>query len=501
MVDQEENPLAGNDPADDGELSGQLADGSGESGQDAEHFLSDEQLAAYGCYTRPPTVDELDQFFVLDDEDRNLIGDKRGDANRLGFMLQLTTLRYLGKFLDDPLDVPVVVLDDVAAQLGIGDPSCAKAYSQRVNTKWEHQREIRRRTGWRDYAEGAAELAQWLDRRCWNTGETSAQLFYGAIGWLRQRQIELPGLARLMQDVSGTRSAAEARLRHELVSQINGRQATFLLSLLAGPNRRDLGRVFNEAPALYDRVRPGYPDELFADLVAITRMGERSSVLEVGCGTGQATRCLAGLGCSVTAVEPGAGMAVLARQRLATFGNVNVEESTFEEWEDRGRRFDVLVAASAWHWVDPSIGWRRAHDVLCSGGWMALLGNVVVRRPDEPEVYAETADLHERFSPGNPDWGHPPLEGDVRTTVQGWGLVEDPGSLFGPTVVRWYPTVQWFDGDGFADLLRSTSLYRRLGRHVREPLLDAVAERIRTRMGDRAARRYLSVLRVGRRIG
>jgi SAM-dependent methyltransferase len=268
---------------------------------------------------------------------------------------------------------------------------------------------------------------------------------------------------------------------------------------MAGPNRSDLGRVFNEVPELYDRVRPGYPDELFADLVTITRMDERSSVLEVGCGTGQATRWLAALGCSVTAIEPGVEMAALARQQLATLGNVTVETSTFEEWDDRGRRFDVLVAASAWHWVDPSIGWQRAHDVLYPGGWMALLGNVVVRRPEEPEVYAETADLHERFSPGNPDWGHPPLEDDVRTTDEGWGLVDDPGSLFGPTIVRWYPTVQWFDGNGFADLLRSTSLYRRLDRDVREPLLDAIAERIRTRMGDRAARRYLSVLRVGQR--
>jgi hypothetical protein len=51
----------------------------------------------------------------------------------------------------------------------------------------------------------------------------------------------------------------------------------------------------------------------------------------------------------------------------------------------------------------------------------------------------------------------------------------------------------------FADLLRSTSLYRRLGSDVRDPLLDAVAERIRTQMGDQASRRYLSVLRVGRR--
>jgi SAM-dependent methyltransferase len=269
---------------------------------------------------------------------------------------------------------------------------------------------------------------------------------------------------------------------------------------MAGPHRRELGQVFNEVPELYDRVRPGYPAELFADLVTITGMDQESSVLEVGCGTGQATRSLAALGCSVTAIEPGDGMAEVARERLATFGNVTVEASTFETWNDRGRRFDVLVAASSWHWVDPAVGWPRAHDVLHPGGWMALLGNVVVRRPGEPEMYAETADLHERFCPGNPDWGDPPTEEEVRTTEQGWGLVEHPSGQFGPTIVRWYPTVQSFTGDGFADLLRSTSLYRRLDRNVREPLLAAIAERIRTRMGDRAQRRYLSVLRLGQRL-
>jgi SAM-dependent methyltransferase len=99
---------------------------------------------------------------------------------------------------------------------------------------------------------------------------------------------------------------------------------------VTGPDRRDLGQVFNEVPELYDRVRPAYPDELFADLVAITGMDRQSSVLEVGCGTGQATRSLAALGYSVTAIEPGAGMAALARQRLAAFSNVEVENSTFD---------------------------------------------------------------------------------------------------------------------------------------------------------------------------
>src|SRR5688500_18512285 len=150
---------------------------------------------------------------------------------------------------------------------------------------------------------------------------------------------------------------------------------------MAGSHRRGLGQVFNDVPELYDRVRPGYPDELFADLATIAGIDEKASVLEVGCGTGQATRSLAALGCSVTAVEPGVGMAALARRRLADLGNVHIERSTFEEWDARGRRFDVLVAASAWHWVDPAVGWRRAHDPLRRDGWIALLGHVVVRRP------------------------------------------------------------------------------------------------------------------------
>ncbi|MEU8234070.1 methyltransferase domain-containing protein [Actinoplanes sp. NPDC048967] len=264
-------------------------------------------------------------------------------------------------------------------------------------------------------------------------------------------------------------------------------------------DRRQLGRVFNDVADLYDRVRPGYPDELFADLAALTGIHDGSPVLEVGCGTGQATRSLAALGCSVTAVEPGTELAAIARQRFAALGNVDVQTSSFEQWDARGDRFDAIVAATSWHWVDPSIGWPRAYDLVRPGGWMALLGHVVVRRPGEPEVYAATADLHERFSPGNPDWGHPPLEDEVRATDTGWGPVEGPGALFGAPIVRWYPTVQWFDGAGFADLLRSQSLCRKLDPHVREPLLDAVADRIRTDMGDRVSRRYLTVLRAGQR--
>src|SRR5215831_11424622 len=94
---------------------------------------------------------------------------------------------------------------------------------------------------------------------------------------------------------------------------------------MADAARQDLGRVFDEVPDLYDRVRPGYPGELFADLIAITGVDERSSILEVGCGTGQATRSLAALGMSVTAVERGAALAALARRLLDDLRNVEIE--------------------------------------------------------------------------------------------------------------------------------------------------------------------------------
>lgn len=254
----------------------------------------------------------------------------------------------------------------------------------------------------------------------------------------------------------------------------------------------ELGRVFDEVPELYDRVRPGYPAELFADLADLDGLGPGSSVLEVGAGTGHATVPLAALGCAVTALEPGPGLAAVARRRLANYPQVTVRTETFEEWDDRGERFDAVVAASSWHWVDPAIGWRRARAVLRPGGRLAVLGNVVYRRPDEPEMYAETADLHEQFAPGDPAWGHPPLEDQARAEEFAWS------PLFEPADVRWYPTVQWLDGVGFADLLRTNSPYRKLAPAVREPLLDAIADRIRTRLGDRLARRYLSVSRVGR---
>ncbi|WP_434974929.1 DUF4158 domain-containing protein [Streptosporangium saharense] len=106
-------------------------------------FLTDEQAGAYGRFVEEPTRPEMERFFYLDDVDRRLIGKRRGDHNRLGFALQMCTVRYLGLFLEDPLDMPWSVVAYVAEHLGVEDPSVVKRYTERQMTAYEHAWEIR----------------------------------------------------------------------------------------------------------------------------------------------------------------------------------------------------------------------------------------------------------------------------------------------------------------------------------------------------------------------
>jgi hypothetical protein len=160
-------------------------------------FLSDEQAAAHGRYAGPPSRVELERCFYLDDADKALIARRRGDHNRLGFALQAVTVRFIGTFLTDPLDVPAEVLDYVAEQLGIDDPSCASWYTEREKTRMEHAWEIQREYGLRDFADAEQELAEWIDARAWTTGDGPKAIFDGAVGWLRDRRVLLPGATTL----------------------------------------------------------------------------------------------------------------------------------------------------------------------------------------------------------------------------------------------------------------------------------------------------------------
>ena len=131
-------------------------------------FLTDAQVAAYGRFEGVPSRADLERFFFLDDAGKSLIGDRRGDHNRLGFMLQATTVRFVGLFLEDPLEVPWPVVEYLAGQLEI-DASCVKRYTERPKTVYEHAWEIRQAYGFRVFEDEqvTVEFRRFLDGRAW----------------------------------------------------------------------------------------------------------------------------------------------------------------------------------------------------------------------------------------------------------------------------------------------------------------------------------------------
>jgi SAM-dependent methyltransferase len=136
---------------------------------------------------------------------------------------------------------------------------------------------------------------------------------------------------------------------------------------------RQVAESFGADAERYDRGRPSYPGALVERIVAAS---PGPDVLDAGCGTGIAARQFQAAGCRVLGVDPDARMAGLARR-----SGIAVEVATFEAWDPAGRRFDAVIAAQAWHWVDPVAGAAKAALALRPGGRLAVFWNAFQPRP------------------------------------------------------------------------------------------------------------------------
>jgi SAM-dependent methyltransferase len=134
---------------------------------------------------------------------------------------------------------------------------------------------------------------------------------------------------------------------------------------------RSYGRVFDEIAEDYDRHRPTYPDVLID--AACEDLSPGAAVLEIGCGTGQLTRSLLARGLRVTAVEPGRQLLVRAREHCDDAGDVQFVNARLEDAPLPSAHYAAVLSASAIHWIDPDVSWRKAADALVDGGSLALV--------------------------------------------------------------------------------------------------------------------------------
>ena len=215
-------------------------------------FLTDGEAAAYGRYAGTPSQADLDRVFFLDDEDLKLVRRHRGDHMRAGFALQLVTVRWLGRFLEDPLDVPDGVLEFVAGkQLGLAELAVVKRYTEREHTRFEHQWEIKKDRGYREFDDAAEEFAPWATARSRATGDGPKAIFTDGLAWLRERDILLPGVTTVARLVAGVVTDTTRQLHEELAAMpdpVQRRALDRLLDVPSGSRLSDLER-WRKGPA------------------------------------------------------------------------------------------------------------------------------------------------------------------------------------------------------------------------------------------------------------
>jgi SAM-dependent methyltransferase len=166
--------------------------------------------------------------------------------------------------------------------------------------------------------------------------------------------------------------------------------------------QRQVAEGFGADAGRYDRARPTYPADLVDRIIAAS---PGRDVLDIGCGTGISARLFQAAGCRVLGVDPDPRMAELARQ-----GGTETEVAKFEDWESAGRTFDAVIAAQAWHWVDPVAGAAKAAAVLRPGGRLAVFWNAFDPPKDLREAFGE---VFRRVLPDSPFggfWARPTVD-------------------------------------------------------------------------------------------
>lgn len=207
-------------------------------------FLTADQRRAYGRFADELSPKELATRFMLEDKDRGLIARRRSERARLGYGLQVLTVRHLGTFLADPVDVPWRLLEHVARQLDIADPTVVKSYGEGT-IRFEHQAEIAAAYGYADFGAqpGHFWFLRWLYGRAYMAGERPVALFDQARLHLVDRQVILPGVTTLERLVAEVRERATMRLWRQLGASVDPSTMADLEALLAIPSGERTSRL------------------------------------------------------------------------------------------------------------------------------------------------------------------------------------------------------------------------------------------------------------------
>ena len=243
---------------------------------------------------------------------------------------------------------------------------------------------------------------------------------------------------------------------------------------------RDKKMHFDTVVMRYDKVRPDYPAELFADIIDFAKPAKKAKALEIGAGTGKATAPFLDAGYEVTAVEIGANMASFLRERFKEYANFNVTVADFEDIVLEDESLDLIYSATAFHWVNADIGCPKIFRALKKGGVFALFRYNHVPRDGEA-LYEELQALYEKHyqsyytsskRPVKDDYGNP------NQILHRFGCKTLDAYGFADITMKLYDGERIYDTDEYMELLETMSDHRHLPEENRMALYAGIKEAV-----------------------
>jgi SAM-dependent methyltransferase len=257
-----------------------------------------------------------------------------------------------------------------------------------------------------------------------------------------------------------------------------------------------LKTTFDSAADLYQQARPEYPEQLYDTLIATAGLDAGDRLVEVGCATGKATLPLARRGFQITCIEIGPRLAGAAQRNLAGFPNVTIINSAFETWHPPADdRFDLVFAATAWHWIDPALRYQRAWELLRPGGHVALWSATHVVPDDGDPFFFEIQGVYDEIGEGLPQdatWPRPGQLPDSRDEIEQSGLFTD-------VFVRHFDWEISYNAQEYQRLLDTFSGHIAMEEWQRQRLYVEISRRLQRRPDGRLRRHWAAVLHVARR--
>jgi SAM-dependent methyltransferase len=258
--------------------------------------------------------------------------------------------------------------------------------------------------------------------------------------------------------------------------------------------RKALRFSFDEASHEYDEARPGYPDEIIEDIIHITNIPNGGKILEVGCGTGQATIPFAKRGYMMLCLDIGKELVEIAREKCKTYANVEIHNVSFEDWETERGAFDLLISATAFHWVPQEIGYSKAATVLKDTGFIALFWNM---HPTPYTGFFE--DVQRIYRQVVPEWEDPRSQPRTEKRTQEWAEYINETGLFEKVQVRLYRWLRVYTTSQYLKLLDTYSDHRSLDDRRRHQLYVGIRTLLEEKYGGNVTRPYLSALYIAKK--